>query len=178
MISSRRLRNSGRNVLRTASITSSRIASVITGWSRYSEPALLVRMITASLKLATRPWASVSRPSSMICSSTSSTRGWAFSTSSNKHHRRRALAHLLGQLPAALVAHVAGRGADQPVDGVVLLVLAHVEHHHRVFVAEHEIGQRLGQLGLADARGAEEQERTDGPLGVLQTQRGRSSPPG
>jgi hypothetical protein len=37
-----------------------------------------------------------------------------------------------------------------------------------VLVVEQELGQRLGQLGLADAGGAEEQERADRPVRVLQ----------
>ena len=37
-----------------------------------------------------------------------------------------------------------------------------------LLVVEHELGQRLGQLGLAHAGGAEEQERADRPVGVLQ----------
>ena len=37
-----------------------------------------------------------------------------------------------------------------------------------LLVIEQEIGQRLGQLGLADAGGAEEQERADRPVGILQ----------
>ena len=35
-------------------------------------------------------------------------------------------------------------------------------------VAEEELGERLGQLGLADAGGAQEDERPAGPLGVLE----------
>ena len=89
-----------------------------------------------------------------------------------QHDRAGALAHLLGELPAPLVAHVAGRRADQPVDGVILLVFGHVQHHHRVLAAEHELGQRLGQLGLAHAGGSEEEERADGPLGVFQPDAG------
>jgi hypothetical protein len=51
---------------------------------------------------------------------------------------------------------------------VLLHVLAHVDADHRALVVEQELGQRLGQLGLADAGGAEEQERADRPVGVLQ----------
>ena len=38
----------------------------------------------------------------------------------------------------------------------------------RGLVVEQERGQRLGQLGLADARRAQEDERADRPVGVLQ----------
>ena len=46
--------------------------------------------------------------------------------------------------------------------------LAHVDLDQRVFGAEHELGQRLGQLGLADAGGPQEDEGADRPLGILQ----------
>ena len=45
-------------------------------------PRLVVMMITVFLKSTTRPWESVRRPSSRICSSVLKTSGWAFSTSS------------------------------------------------------------------------------------------------
>ena len=51
---------------------------------------------------------------------------------------------------------------------MALHVLGHVDADQRVLVAEQELGQRLGQLGLADAGRAEEDERADGPLGVLE----------
>ena len=48
-------------------------------------------------------------------------------------------------------------------------IFGHINADHGVFVAEHGFGQRLGKLGLADAGGAEEQERADRALGVTQT---------
>ena len=86
-----------------------------------------------------------------------------------QHHGIGLTAHLLGQLAALLVAHIAGRRADQARHRVLLHVLGHIDTHHGVLVAEHGLGQRLAQLGLAHTGGAEEQERADGPLGVLQT---------
>ena len=74
----------------------------------------------------------------------------------------------LGQLPALVVADVPRRGADEPGDGVLLLVLAHVDADHGPLVVEEELGQRLGQLGLADAGGPEEEEAADRPVGVGQ----------
>src|ERR1017187_6536007 len=47
--------------------------------------------------------------------------------------------------------------------------LAHVEADDRVLVVEEERCERTRELGLADARRAEEHERTDRPLGVLET---------
>ena len=83
-----------------------------------------------------------------------------------QHHRVRAAAHRLGELAALLVPDVAGRGTDQPGDGVLLAVLAHVDADHRPLVVEQEPGERLGQLGLADAGRAEEQEAAGRPVGV------------
>ena len=117
-------------------------------------------------KSTVRPWPSVRRPSSSTCSRMSKTSGCAFSTSSSSTTRVRTAADRLGELAALLVADVAGRGADEPGDAVLLAVLAHVDAHDRALVVEQEVGERLGQLGLADAGRAEEQERAGGPVGV------------
>ena len=85
-----------------------------------------------------------------------------------QHHRVRAAAHRLGELAALLVADVARRRADQPRDGVLLHVLRHVDAHHRLLVVEQELGERARRLGLSHARGAEEDERADGPIRILQ----------
>ena len=84
-----------------------------------------------------------------------------------QHHRVRLATDRLGELAALLVADVAGRRADQPAHGVPLLVLAHVDADHGLLGVEERRGQRLGELGLADARRAEEDERADRPAGVL-----------
>ena len=44
----------------------------------------------------------------------------------------------------------------------------HVDAHHRLFGVEHELGQRLAELGLADAGGPEEHERAAGPMRIRQ----------
>ena len=49
-----------------------------------------------------------------------------------------------------------------------LLELAHVEPDHPVLVAEQRLGQRAGQLRLADAGRAEEQEAADRPVRVAE----------
>ncbi len=51
---------------------------------------------------------------------------------------------------------------------MLLLVLAHVDAHHGALVIEEELGQGAGQLGLAHPGRAEEDERADRPVGVLQ----------
>ena len=79
-----------------------------------------------------------------------------------------AAAHGLRQLPALVVADVARRGADEPRHRVPLLVLAHVDPHHRALVVEHELRESAGELRLADTGRAEEDERADRPVRVLQ----------
>ena len=135
-------------------------------------------MMTVFLKSTTRPWASVRRPSSRICSSELKMSGWAFSISSNSTTRERLAAHLLGELAALFVADVAGRGTEQPRDGVLLAELRHVELDQRVLVAEQELGERLGELGLTDTGRAGEDERATGTLRVLQTGAGAADRPG
>ncbi len=49
-----------------------------------------------------------------------------------------------------------------------LHVLGHIDAHHGVLVVKHKFGQRPRQFGLANPRGAEEDERSDRPLGVTQ----------
>ena len=85
-----------------------------------------------------------------------------------QEHRVRPAAHGLGQLSALVIADVAGRRAHQPRDGVLLHVLRHIDPHHRLLGVEQELGQCLGQLGLADACRAKEDERADRPIGVAE----------
>lgn len=49
---------------------------------------------------------------------------------------------------------------------MLLLELAHVEAGHAVLVAEEQLRERLGQFGLAHTGGPEEEEGTDGAVGV------------
>ena len=44
----------------------------------------------------------------------------------------------------------------------------HVDADHRPLVVEQEVGERARELGLADARRPEEEERADRPVGVGQ----------
>ena len=83
-----------------------------------------------------------------------------------QHDAVRATPHRLGELPALLVADVAGRGADEARNRVLLGVLGHVDPDHRALVVEQEVRERLGELGLADTGRAEEQERARRTVGV------------
>ncbi len=64
-------------------------------------------------------------------------------------HRVGLASHLLGELPALLVADIARRRADQPRDRVLLHVLGHVDADEVVDRVEQELGERLRQLGFA-----------------------------
>ena len=79
-----------------------------------------------------------------------------------------AAADLFGELAAFLVAHVARRRTDQAAHGELLHVLAHVYADQGVLGVEEVAGQFLGQLGLAHAGGAQEDEGADGAVGVLE----------
>ena len=91
--------------------------------------------------------------------------------------RVRAAADGFGQLAGFFVADVARRRANQAADGVPFHELGHIQLDQGIFAAEHEAGQRLGQLGLADAGGAEEDEGTDRAARVFQTRRARGGRP-
>ena len=75
-----------------------------------------------------------------------------------KHDLIRPPANGFRQDSAFLIADIAGRGADQPGNGMLLHEFGHVDADHRVGVVEQEFGEGLGQLGLADAGRAEEEE--------------------
>src|SRR6266540_6514304 len=96
------------------------------------------------------------------------TSGCAFSISSKsrtEYGRRRTL---LGELACLLVPDVARRSAHEPGDGVPLLELAHVEADHEVLAPEERLRERPGELGLADAGRAEEEEAPHRPVGVAE----------
>src|SRR6478609_6106801 len=73
----------------------------------------------------------------------------------------RAPPHRFGQMPARLVADVAGRSAEQTSDGVRFRVLRQIEARHGVLVEEEHFCDGLCRLRLADTRGTEQQERPD-----------------
>ena len=89
-----------------------------------------------------------------------------------EHHAIGAPSHRLGEEPSLVIANVAGRRADQPRHRVLLHELAHVETHHGLLVVEEELGQRAHRLGLSHARGAEEDERADRSVRILESRPG------
>ena len=83
-----------------------------------------------------------------------------------QHNAVGVAAHGLGQLAALLIADVSRRRTDQTRDAEFLHILGHVDTDHVLLVVKQGLRQRLGQLGLADARGAEEQEAADGAVRI------------
>ena len=81
-----------------------------------------------------------------------------------EHDAVRTTAHGLSQLAALVVADVSRRRADQARHRVLLHVLAHVDAHDRLLRVEQVVGERLAELGLADAGRAEEEKRPDRPV--------------
>ena len=86
-----------------------------------------------------------------------------------EHDCVRPSSHGLRELTGFLVADVAGRCANHSRYRVLLLVLRHVDAHHRLLVVEQELGERPGELGLADAGRAEEEEAAERAVRVLQS---------
>ena len=76
-----------------------------------------------------------------------------------------------GQLAAFFIAHVSGRRADETGHGVFLHVFGHIDTHHVVLVVKQRLRQRLASSVLPTPVGAEEQERADGAVGVLNAAR-------
>ena len=56
---------------------------------------------------------------------------------------------------AFIIAHIAGRRADQTGDRMLLLELRHVEPQHGAIIIEQELGQGFGQLSFTDPRGTD-----------------------
>ena len=84
-------------------------------------------------------------------------------------HRVRLTPHSLGELSAFIIADVSGRRSDQSGNGMLLLILTHVDTGHHRVVVEKVFSQRLRQLGLTDTRRTQEDERADGSFRVLQS---------
>ena len=86
-----------------------------------------------------------------------------------QHDRPGAAAHLLGELPAVLITHIARRRADQTADRVLFHIFGHIQTDQRLLVAVYRGGQRAAELGLPDACRTEEQKTANRALRILQT---------
>ena len=85
-----------------------------------------------------------------------------------QHDGERLAAPLLGELATLLVTDVSRRSTEQTRCRILLGELRHVHANQRVLIVEQELGQRLGQLGLADAGRAGEDERARRTLRILE----------
>ena len=96
-----------------------------------SAPALVVIIKITLRKSTFRPKLSVSRPSSINCSSMLNTSGCAFLDFVQQHNGIRTTANLLGQLTALFKPDIARRGTNQSADVVLLHIFAHVDLNQR-----------------------------------------------
>ena len=74
--------------------------------------------------------------------------------------------HRFSELAAFLIAHISGRSPDEPGHGEFLHILAHVDANQVLLAVEQGLSQGLGQFGLTNAGGAQEQEGANGLVGV------------
>ena len=80
-----------------------------------------------------------------------------------------ATAYRFGELPALVVADIAGRRTDKPCDRVLFHVFRHIDADNTAFVVEESFRQSFRQFGFADARRSEEYKRADRTVGVFDT---------
>ena len=85
-----------------------------------------------------------------------------------QHNRVRVTAHSLGELAALVMAHVTRRATDELGDLELAAELRHVKADERVLAAKEVLGERLGELSLARAGGAQEDKATAGATRVLE----------
>src|ERR1019366_1962715 len=74
-----------------------------------------------------------------------------------------------------VVAHVSRGRTYETAHRMLLHVFAHVEVDQSVLIVKEELGQGLGEFGLAHAGRSEEDERTAGTFGVLQPRAGAAN---
>ena len=129
-------------------------------------PRFDVMMSTVFLKSTVRPFESVRRPSSITCKQDVEDVGMRLLDFIEQNNGVGAAANGLSQLAAFVVAYIARGRADEASHGVLLHVLAHVDADHGVLVVKEEFGERAGGFGFAHARRPEENEGTNGPLGI------------
>ena len=86
-----------------------------------------------------------------------------------KHYRVWLSAHRLCELSALVITDISRRRSHKTAYRVTLLILAHIDTGHHIFVIEEKLCQSLGQFGLSHARRSHEQERSYRPFLILQT---------
>ena len=83
-------------------------------------------------------------------------------------HRIGLAPHGLRELAPFLVAHVPGRGANEPGYGVALHILRHIKPHDGGFIVKELLRQGFAQFRLAHTGGTQEQKRGDGAPWIRQ----------
>ena len=83
--------------------------------------------------------------------------------------RERLATDLFRELATLVVADVARRGTKEARGRVLLRELGHIQLDESVLVAEEELGEGLGQLGLTHTGRTGEDERATGTVRILQT---------
>ena len=74
-----------------------------------------------------------------------------------------------GELSSFVIADISRRGSDESGGREFLLVLGHIDTGQHVLIVEEVISQGFRQFGLSYAGCTEEDEGSDGSLGVLQS---------
>src|SRR6476620_10344269 len=77
--------------------------------------------------------------------------------------------HRFGKLSPLIVTHITGRCTHKPAHRMFLLVFTHVDPGYHVLIIEQVFSKRLRQLGFTYSCSAEEYERADWPLRILQS---------
>src|SRR5579862_9707837 len=77
-------------------------------------------------------------------------------------------AHRFGKLTAFFISDVSRRRADESTHRVLLHVLRHIDANHGLFVVEKERSDAARYFGFSDAGRAEEDERADRTVRILQ----------
>lgn len=85
-----------------------------------------------------------------------------------EHDGVRPTANGFRELSTLIVPDIPWRRPDQTCDRVLLHVLGHIDAHERTLVIEDELCERLRRLGLSHPSGAEEDERSDRAVRILE----------
>src|SRR5690554_6915842 len=87
-----------------------------------------------------------------------------------ENDRVRTATDFLRELTAFVITDIAGRRTDELADVKLLHVLRHVESDQGILVTEHNLCQRLGQLGLTDTGRTQEDKGAGRTVRILETQ--------
>ncbi len=85
-----------------------------------------------------------------------------------QHHRIGLASDRFGQLSPFIIAHISRRRTDQPGSAEFLLILAHIDTGHHIFVVKQVFGQCFRQFGLSHSRGTQKNERAHRPFRIAQ----------